>query len=161
MTGAAVVISFVQTQQWRKAEGEISVFPQDLAPKIACQCSPVWGDLHRWQIEMLIKCRMGRGVNSQSRCDDAVTCDEELQKEERQRLGFYCVFTLLVMCSKTHSQTFTSHKYMFNDDMFTIFLTSEQFAFVQMYRTNQKSRIVCLLSYCHPHPLHLRSFSTA
>ena len=33
MTRAALVTSFVQTQQWRMAEREISVFPQDLKKK--------------------------------------------------------------------------------------------------------------------------------
>lgn len=75
---------------------EISVFPQDLAPqKITSQCCPVWGDLSWWQIEMLIKDRVERGVESVNHSYDAVCCNQNCKSakrwthEEKKRLEMY------------------------------------------------------------------------
>lgn len=38
-----MVTSFVQIQQWRLAEGEISVFPEDLAQKSLVSVTPCEG----------------------------------------------------------------------------------------------------------------------
>lgn len=39
-------------------------FPRRFGSKITSQCCPMWGDLSWWQIEMLIKDRVERGVKS-------------------------------------------------------------------------------------------------